>query len=507
MTSLLFSGLFAHGAPATKTMIETADGASLCYGEVIAGSSQFANALVAKGVKPGDRVAVQVEKSTEAVILYLACLRAGAVFLPLNTAYTAEELAYLIGDAEPAMIVCSSRAHASLEQLAVRHGASLETLDPAGEGSLSAYARRQADEFTNVARSADDLAAILYTSGTTGKPKGAMLSHGALLSNATALRELWRVTPSDRLLHALPLFHTHGLFVAINVTLSAGASLILLPGFDANEVVRFLPRATMFMGVPTFYVRLLQHAALTSELVGNARLFVCGSAPLDADTHLQWRQRTGHAILERYGMTETNMITSNPYEGDRIAGSVGLPLSGVSLRIVDEVTGTECPAGAVGMIEIKSPGLFSGYWRNPDKTASEFKPDGFFVTGDLGQLDERGYVRIVGRGKDLIITGGLNVYPKEIEDVINTLPGVLESAVVGVPHPDFGEGVVAAVVAKNGARLDSEMILGALKGRLAKFKIPKHVAVLDVLPRNTMGKVKKNELRDLLRDVCAAPVA
>ncbi|CAN7217602.1 malonyl-CoA synthase [Bradyrhizobium sp. LjRoot220] len=501
MSSYLFSGLFATGTAASKPLFEMADGSVICYGEAISESSRFANALIIKGVKPNDRVAVQVNKSPEAVMLYLACLRVGAIFLPLNTAYTAAELDHVIGDAEPAMFVCAPERSSEIRALAERLGASLETLGASGDGTLADLARCQKETFVNTVRTSTDLAAILYTSGTTGRPKGAMLSHGCLLSNALTLRESWRVTPSDRLLHALPIFHTHGLFVAINVMVAAGATMIFLPNFDSGEIIRLMSRATMLMGVPTFYVRLLQHQGLTRELTGKMRLFISGSAPLEPDTHRLWQLRTGHQILERYGMTETNMITSNPCDGLRLAGSVGQPLPGVSLRIVDQRTGGECGLDSIGTIEVKSPGLFTGYWRDPIKTAAEFKPDGYFVTGDLGRIDEQGYVRIVGRGKDLIITGGFNVYPKEVEEAINALPGVRESAVVGVPHPDFGEGVVAVVVPKQGALLGAEAILHHLRGRLAKFKVPKHLVFMTELPRNAMGKVQKEIIRGALKDV------
>jgi malonyl-CoA/methylmalonyl-CoA synthetase len=349
--------------------------------------------------------------------------------------------------------------------------------------------------FADAARGEDDLAALLYTSGTTGRSKGAMLTHGNLASNALALVEAWRFTPDDKLIHALPIFHTHGLFVAINVTLLAGSSMIFLPKFDPDLIVGLMGRASVMMGVPTFYTRLLKHPGLTPEATAGMRLFISGSAPLLAETHREWRAKTGHAILERYGMTETGMNTSNPYEGERIAGTVGMPLPGVSVRVVDPESGAELSTGEIGMIEVKGPNVFSGYWRMPDKTASEFR-DGWFITGDLGLIDAKGYVQIVGRGKDLVITGGYNVYPKEIETEIDALPGVIESAVIGLPHADFGEGVTAVVVAREGSGLDEKTVLGALDGRLAKYKLPKRVLFLDDLPRNTMGKVQKNLLRE-----------
>lgn len=347
-----------------------------------------------------------------------------------------------------------------------------------------------------MAREGSDLAAILYTSGTTGRSKGAMLTHDNLASNALTLVNTWRFTKDDVLLHALPIYHTHGLFVATNTILFSGASMIFLAKFDANEIMSLMPRATCLMGVPTFYVRLIQHPGLTREATAHMRLFISGSAPLLAETHRAFAEKTGKPILERYGMTETNMSTSNPYDGDRIAGTVGFPLPGVSLRVVDPETGTAVPQGEIGMIEVKGPNVFCGYWRNPEKTKAEFRDDGFFITGDLGKIDERGYVHIVGRGKDLVISGGFNVYPKEIETEIDGIKGVFESAVIGLPHTDFGEGVTAVVVLEKGASLDEAAILAAISGKLAKFKQPKRVLFVADLPRNAMGKVQKNVLRE-----------
>ncbi|MEA1672253.1 malonyl-CoA synthase [Nitrospirillum sp. BR 11163] len=481
--------------PETKGQAER----TLTYGDMVTLSARMANLLVARGVKPGDRVAVQVEKSAEAIMLYLACVRAGAIYLPLNTGYTLAELDYFIGDATPHLVVCDPAKAGPMKELAHAKGvAEVETLGGQGAadaGTLLAAALEQASTFVDVDRGADDLAAILYTSGTTGRSKGAMLSHDNLASNALTLVDYWRFTGRDVLLHALPIFHTHGLFVATNTLLLAGGAMIFLGRFDADEVMRQLPRATTMMGVPTFYVRLLQHAGLTKEATAHMRLFISGSAPLLAETHDSWRARTGLAILERYGMTETNMNTSNPYDGDRVAGTVGFPLPGVALRVVDPETGAAVPQGEIGMIEVRGPNVFKGYWQMPEKTAAEFRPDGFFITGDLGKIDARGYVHIVGRGKDLVISGGYNVYPKEIETEIDGLPGVVESAVIGVPHPDFGEGVTAVVVRQKGATVDEATVLAALDGRLAKFKQPKRVLFVDDLPRNTMGKVQKNLLR------------
>ncbi len=481
-------------APASP-FITQPDGGAISYGDAEAISARIAHALVGAVVKPGDRVAVQVEKSASALMLYLACVRAGAVFLPLNTAYTLAELDYFIGDAEPALVVCDPSKAEGIG--AIARGAAVETLDAAGEGSLITKAASQPGRYADVDRGPDDLAAILYTSGTTGRSKGAMLSHDNLASNALTLVDYWRFTSSDVLLHALPIFHTHGLFVGTNVVLLSGASMLFLPKFDADAVMALMPRATTMMGVPTFYVRLLDHPGLTREATAHMRLFISGSAPLLADTHRDWSQRTGHAILERYGMTETNMNTSNPHDGERVPGTVGFPLPGVSARVTNPETGEELGAEEIGMIEVKGPNVFKGYWRNPEKTAAEFRPDGFFITGDLGKIDARGYVHILGRGKDLIITGGYNVYPKEVESEIDALPGVVESAVIGLPHKDFGEAVTAVVVRAKGAALNAAEIAAALEGRLAKFKQPKRVFVVDELPRNTMGKVQKNVLREM----------
>jgi malonyl-CoA/methylmalonyl-CoA synthetase len=479
-----------------KPAIKTPAGRVISYGDLDAMAARFAGALIARGVAPGDRVLVQVEKSPEAIALYLGTVRAGAIFLPLNTAYTLAEVEYFVGDAEPKLIVCDPARAEPIGLLAARYGAEIETLDEHGGGSLAELAAAQPALFADVERGPDDLAAILYTSGTTGRSKGAMLSHDNLTSNALALAALWRFGPDDVLIHALPIFHTHGLFVATNVSLLTAGTMLFLPKFDADEILRLMPEATAMMGVPTFYVRLVEHAGLTREATKHMRLFVSGSAPLLAETHRKFEAMTGHAILERYGMTETNMNTSNPYDGDRIPGTVGFPLPGVSLRVVDPERGAPLAAGEIGMIEVKGPNVFKGYWRMPEKTKEEFRPDGFFITGDLGIIDPRGYVSIVGRGKDLVITGGYNVYPKEVEDEIDQIAGVAESAVIGLPHPDFGEGVTAVVVREKGATVDEAAIHAALEGRLARFKQPKKVIFVDALPRNTMGKVQKKALRD-----------
>ncbi|QJP14481.1 malonyl-CoA synthase [Starkeya sp. ORNL1] len=485
----------AHAPDASRTFIETPEGRVVSYGELDRRSAQYAGAFAALGVGPGDRVALQVEKSVEAVFAFLGTLRAGAVFLPLNTAYTGVEIDYFLGDAEPAVFICDpARFNESAPIAAARGVKHVLTLDAAGNGTAAQAADAAADSFEDTDRGEDDLAALLYTSGTTGRSKGAMLSHGNLASNAQALVETWRFTPDDVLIHALPIFHTHGLFVAINVTLLAGSSMIFVQKFDPDLIVALMARASVMMGVPTFYTRLLRHPGLSPHSAAGMRLFISGSAPLLAETHREWQATTDHAILERYGMTETGMNTSNPYAGDRVAGTVGFPLPGVEVRVVDPESGSGLAQGEIGMIEVKGPNVFSGYWRMPEKTAAEFR-DGWFITGDLGLIDARGYVQIVGRGKDLVITGGYNVYPKEIETEIDALPGVIESAVIGLPHADFGEGVTAVVVAREGAGLDEKAVLGALDGRLAKYKLPKRVLFLDDLPRNTMGKVQKNLLR------------
>jgi len=504
MTNHLFDAFRASMPAPGRLLMETDDGRSISYGEMLARSGQYAGALAEAGMRPGDRVAVQVEKSPEALLLYLASVRAGAVFLPLNTAYTLPELDYFFRDAEPRLVVCDPERAADIGPLAQAAGAATLTLGRDGQGSLADRAARQPTDFADVARGADDLAAILYTSGTTGRSKGAMLSHENLASNARVLVEQWRFGAGDVLIHALPIFHTHGLFVATNVILTAGATMFFERKFDPARILALMPRATALMGVPTFYVRLLQQDGLTPDAARGMRLFISGSAPLLAETHRAWRQRTGHAILERYGMTETNMNTSNPYEGERRAGTVGFPLPGVSLRVTDPETAKPLAQGEIGMIEVKGPNVFAGYWRMPEKTKAEFRGDGFFITGDLGMIDADGYVHIVGRGKDLIISGGYNVYPKEIESEIDALDGVGESAVIGVAHPDFGEGVTAVVVRKPGSAIDAAGIAGAIAGRLAKYKHPKQVIFVDELPRNTMGKVQKNVLREAYKDIYSA---
>ncbi len=485
MTNPLWESLFASLALRDTTLITLRGGSGLTGQEFLALVARQANALAVLGVGPGDRVAVQVAKSPQALALWGAAVALGAVFLPLNTAYVADEVDYFLTDAAPRVFVADPARAEALAPAAERSGARLVTLAADGAGSLTELAAGQPDTVTPAARGTDDIAALLYTSGTTGRSKGAILTQGNLLSNAVALAELWRFTAQDVLIHALPIFHTHGLFVATNTVLLTGGRMILLPGFDAEEVVRLMPQATALMGVPTFYTRLIEQPDLR-DAARDMRIFISGSAPLLPETHRAFTERTGHAILERYGMTETNMIASNPYAGERRAGTVGFPLPGVQVRL---------ESAPVGGIEVRGPNVFAGYWRTPEKTAEEFTPDGWFRTGDVGTHDADGYLRIVGRAKDLVITGGFNVYPVEVEAALDRVPGVLESAVVGLPHPDFGEGVFAVLVPRPGATLDPAAVLDSVRDRLARFKQPKAAVVVDALPRNAMGKVQKAALR------------
>lgn len=497
MDDNLFRLVSARNADPKGTFLITAEGATITYGEAMAKAERYAATLAGLGVQPGDRVAVQVEKSAEALMLYLGCLAAGAIYLPLNTGYTEVEVAYFLSDAEPRVAVCRKDSKSAFIRLAKDVGvAHVETLDADGSGSIVDRARRSAPGFETVPRTKDDLAAILYTSGTTGRAKGAMLTHGNLASNAETLVKTWRFTSDDVLLHALPMFHTHGLFVGTNVTLAAGARTIFLPRFDVDVMLRWLPDATVMMGVPTFYSRLLVHDGLTRELTAHVRLFISGSAPLSPEVHKDFEKRTGQAILERYGMTETNMNASNPYEGARRPGTVGFPLDGVDIRIAGRETGSPVAQGEVGVIEIRGPNVFKGYWRMPEKTEAEFREDGFFISGDLGLIDDQGYLNIVGRDKDLVISGGYNVYPAEVEAALDALPDVAESAVIGLPHPDFGEGVAAAVILHPHADITEQAVRGKLARDLAKYKVPKRIFFLDSLPRNAMEKIQKNVLRD-----------
>lgn len=457
---------------------------------------RYASALAEIGLQPGDRIAVQIDKSVENVALYLAALRLGAVYVPLNTAYVEREIEYFFGDAEPRVCVVAPGKYEKLAAVARSTGvAHCLTLGADGEGSLAELVRRQTHEHDVASRTPNDLAVICYTSGTTGRSKGAMITHGNLASNARALIEAWGFTANDVLLHALPLYHVHGLFVALHCALLSGARILLQPKFDARAVLETLPRATVMMGVPTFYTRLLAEPQLGKASVTNVRLFVSGSAPLLVDTFESFEARTGHRILERYGMTETGMIASNPLRGERRAGTVGKPLPGVSVRITNDA-GEPVPNGTIGNVEVRGPNVFQGYWRMPEKTAAEFRADGYFITGDLGTFDDDGYLRLIGRAKDLIISGGLNVYPKEIEEALDAFPGVAESAVFGIPHPDFGEAVAAAVTLRPGATVDPDAVLATLRTQLAAFKTPKRLFIVDELPRNAMSKVQKAVLRE-----------
>ncbi len=488
----LYDGLLGERDDESRLAMRVPGGRDWSYAELIALGGRLANLLRAEQVQPGDRVAVQVDKSVEAIALYLATLRAGAVFLSLNSAYTRAEVEYFLQDAEPAVFVCSPARADEYDGIEAKRF----TLGSDADGSLLERAESLQTEFDNVARDAGDLAAILYTSGTTGLSKGAMLSHDNLLSNTLTLVDYWQFSEDDVLLHALPIFHTHGLFVATNIILRVGASMIFLGRFDLDRMIEQLPNATTLMGVPTFYTRLLADERFDRDLVAHMRLFISGSAPMLAETHAQFEARTGQRILERYGMTETNMNTSNPYTGERRAGSVGFPLPGVEIRITDAESGEELEQGETGMIEVRGPNVFLGYWRKPEKTAEDMRDDGFFISGDMGRIDEDGYLHILGREKDLVISGGYNIYPKQIETEIDALEGVVESAVFGIPHADLGEAVAAAVVPEDGAPLDEKQLLAALQPLLARFKLPRKVVFVDALPRNAMGKVQKNVLRD-----------
>ncbi len=486
------------------TAVETDSGLFYSWRDLERGSAMMANLLLSLDLPAGARVAVQVEKSVEACMLYLATLRAGLVFLPLNTAYQSAEIEYFVGNAEPSVVVCSSKNFGWVSKIAFKAGTqNVFTLDDDRTGSLLERAALASDAYVVAESHEEDLAAILYTSGTTGRSKGAMLSHGNMLSNAETLKKYWGWKPNDVLIHALPIFHVHGLFVAIHGALINGSKMIWLSKFDPKLVLEKMKIATVFMGVPTLYTRLLGEAGLTPTACNNMRLFVAGSAPLLKETFDDWKTRTGHTILERYGMSETAMLTSNPYKADaryknqneRRAATVGFPLPDVTLRACGEGD-KPLATNEIGGLQVKGPNVFQGYWRMPEKTAEEFTKDGFFRTGDVGKIDERGYIHIVGRSKDLIISGGYNVYPAEIEGYINDMAGVAESALIGVPHPDFGEVGVAVVIAKPNAKLDDAAILASLKSSLANFKIPKRCFVVSELPRNTMGKVQKNLLRE-----------
>ncbi len=510
----LFAALrAAFPANLDSTAVQTDNGLVYSWRDLDRASAMLANLLGSLTLPAGARVAVQVEKSVEAMMLYLATLRAGLVFLPLNTAYQSAELEYFIDNAQPSVLVCSSKNFGWASKIAFKAGVqNVFTLGDDRSGSLLTRAAHCSDKHTIADKQSSDLAAILYTSGTTGRSKGAMLSHGNLLSNALTLKDYWGWQNTDVLIHALPIFHVHGLFVAIHAALLGASTMLWMNKFDPRAAIAVMqdPQAgaTVFMGVPTLYVRMLECGALTREAASRMRLFISGSAPLLKETHEAWHARTGHAILERYGMSETLMLTSNPYAADgryqnqteRRAGTVGFPLPGVQLRVCDD-NDTPLPRGDVGGLQVRGPNVFGGYWQMPEKTAQEFAPGGWFRTGDVGLQDERGYIRIVGRSKDLIISGGYNVYPAEVEGYINELPGVAESALVGVPHPDFGEVGVALVIAKSGQQPEPDAIIAALKARLANFKIPKRCLLVPELPRNTMGKVQKNVLREQYKNL------
>jgi malonyl-CoA/methylmalonyl-CoA synthetase len=495
--AVLSSRFPGAGAPAFEQPASADSPAQhLSYGELDALSAQYANALSALEVKPGDRVSLQVEKSLANAALFLGVLRAGAICNPLNTAYTLSEMEYFISDAQPALVVVAPESRDAISQIGAAHGVrAVETLDAAGQGSMADKAAGQSTEAEIAPRAGDDTACIIYTSGTTGKPKGAMITHANISSNIYALWEAWHFQPGDVLLHILPIYHVHGLIVAMGTALYNGSQMIWLPKPDFDQVIAALPRATIMMGVPTHYSRLLERPELSRELTAHMRLFTAGSAPLLAATHEAFEARTGHKILERYGMTETGMITSNPYHGERIPSTVGYPLPGVSVRVTGK-DGETLPPGGVGMVEVKGPNVFKGYWRKPEKTAEEFRADGYFITGDQGILADDGRLSIVGREKDMIISGGLNIYPKEIERALDAMPGIGESAVIGVPHPDFGEGVVAVATRGEGTTPGEHEIISTLGDKLAKFKVPKRVMFVGALPRNAMGKVQKNALRE-----------
>ncbi len=494
-----FAGQFARHGP--EELLATADGESYSYQDIDDESARLARYLVELGIQSGDRVSVQVEKSPQALALYLACLRGGFVFHPLNPGYQPTELEYFLGNAAPTIVICDSDDEDSIRGLASQAGIErVKTLDARGNGSLIDESRATSTDPVLVPRETDDLAALLYSSGTTGVPKGIMLTHGNLLSNTQSLLTAWEFSDEDRLLHALPIFHVHGLFVGIGCVLLSGASMRWLDAFNAETVIQYLPECTVMMGVPTYYTRLLAAKSFTAEVAKNIRVFISGSAPLLEETFVAFEERTGHRILERYGMTETNMNTSNPLHGERRAGTVGPPLPGVEARVVDDA-GQNLAVGEVGNLQVRGANVFAGYWQMPDKTAEDFTGDGYFNTGDKGQIDTAGYVSIVGRAKDVVITGGLNVYPKEVELFIDDLDGVKESAVIGVPHADFGEAVVAVVVRQDGSSIAADQVIQLSKESLANFKVPKHVAFVDELPRNAMSKVQKNVLRYSYNDL------
>lgn len=485
-----------------RQFAELEDGRTVTYSELFENAEKMATVFIKKGLSPNDRVMVQVEKSIQAIELYLAVILAGGIFLPLNTAYTHTELEYFLSDAKPYILICDPYNKEDLKLIAKEAGVeTILTLAKNGKGSLTDLSSKEDSGFTGIARSKEDIASIIYTSGTTGRSKGAMLTHSNILSNAITLMNYWQFSKNDILIHSLPIFHVHGLFVAINVTLIAGSSIIFHQKFDANLILSNLPRATVLMGVPTFYVRLLGLDGLNQEVTKTMRLFISGSAPMLAETHRNWSNRTNHSIIERYGMTETNMNTSNPYDGERRAGTVGFPLPDIEVIVADRENGQKLKNGEVGSIEIRGPNVFKGYWKMPEKTAEEIRESGFFITGDLGRYDDEGYLTIVGRSKDLVISGGYNIYPKELELIIDDIDGVDESAVIGLPDTDFGESIAAVITLKKGANLTHQDILQNLKTKIASFKQPRSIFFIDELPRNTMGKIQKNILRETYKKI------
>ena len=499
MANHLYDALFGIHLGKDTPFLILPDDRVITHAEFLAKAAQYAHQITAYGLVAGDRLAVQIGKSANALAVYAACVQAGVIFLPLNTAYTGAEVEYFIDNSGAKLVLCDGEKQADITAICDRLHARLDIMNADGSGSFDDAARQHPTEFDTVDRAPNDLAAFLYTSGTTGRSKGAMLSHENLLSNSQVLVDHWRFGADDVLLHALPIFHTHGLFVATNVCLLAGCAMRFYAGFDRDLIIRDIPKATSLMGVPTFYTRLLDDPRFDRDLTKNMRLFISGSAPLLAETHIQFEERTGHRILERYGMTETNMNTSNPYDGERRAGTVGHALPGVEIKVCDPETGAELPTGEIGVLEVRGPNVFQGYWQMPEKTREELRENGFFITGDLAYIDDRGYVTIVGRSKDLIISGGYNIYPKEIELVLDDQADILESAVVGVPHPDFGETVVAILVPAQGATPDTDTIKTSVEGQLARFKQPRSYQIMDSLPRNTMGKVQKNILREMFK--------
>ena len=500
MANPLYDALLGQHAENNNVFLQLTDGTNLSYADFISRCGRFASVLDNFSLGPGDRVAIQVEKCVDALALCNACIQRGLVFLPLNPAYTAAEVDYFVTDSGAKLFICAPERVSDFSTLSQIQ---IETLGANATGTLAALAAQVKASTEVIDRDENDLAALLYTSGTTGRSKGAMLSQKNLLSNAQILVDYWQFSSDDTLIHALPIFHTHGLFVATNTALLTGASMIFMPQFNVKSVIEAMPNATAMMGVPTFYTRLLADTAFRTETTKNMRLFISGSAPLLAETHVAFTDRTGHRILERYGMTETNMNTSNPYDGERKTGTVGTALPNVDVRIVDQTSGEPVTPGEIGILEVRGPNVFQGYWNMPEKTAADFRTDGYFITGDLAQMDPDGYITIVGRSKDLIISGGFNIYPKEVEEILDDQPGVLETAVIGIPHPDMGEAVVGVIVAQAGHEFDTDQFMTGVSKSLARFKQPRHIVQVDALPRNTMGKVQKAELRKTYAGVFA----